>query len=138
MENEVEVRGPPVSKSFDDHGNPTKVIPDYPFLSSPWRLVGFLKCTYLAYHAYRCHCFCMLMWHKDSPCHEFLNYNSYVKAFSVEPVILCQAAEGFCRRYSAQLNSLYRKSDGESVQMYTSTCVLDLFFHNLHFVAALL
>lgn len=26
MENEVEVRGPPVSKSFDDQGNPTKVI----------------------------------------------------------------------------------------------------------------
>ncbi|XP_021806698.1 glycine--tRNA ligase, chloroplastic/mitochondrial 2 isoform X1 [Prunus avium] len=52
MENEVEVRGPPVSKSFDDHGNPTK------------------------------------------------------------------AAEGFCRRYSAQLNSLYRKSDGKTEYVY--------------------
>ncbi|TQD70178.1 hypothetical protein C1H46_044292 [Malus baccata] len=45
IENEVEVRGPPVSKAYDDQGNPTK------------------------------------------------------------------AAEGFCRRYSAPLNSLFRKSD---------------------------
>ncbi|RXH93417.1 hypothetical protein DVH24_013993 [Malus domestica] len=53
IENEVEVRGPPVSKAYDDQGNPTKV-----------------------------------------------------------------AAEGFCRRYSAPLNSLYRKSDGKTEYVY--------------------
>ncbi|PRQ57408.1 putative glycine--tRNA ligase [Rosa chinensis] len=52
MENEVEVRGPPVSKSFDDQGNPTK------------------------------------------------------------------AAEGFCRRYSVPLNSLYQKTDGKTEYIY--------------------
>ncbi|CAN6566503.1 unnamed protein product [Malus baccata var. baccata] len=52
IENEVEVRGPPVSKAYDDQGNPTK------------------------------------------------------------------AAEGFCRRYSAPLNSLYRKSDGKTEYVY--------------------
>ncbi|CAN6704021.1 unnamed protein product [Malus baccata var. baccata] len=52
IENEVEVRGPPVSKAYDDQGNPTK------------------------------------------------------------------AAEGFCRRYSAPLNSLFRKSDGKTEYVY--------------------
>ncbi|KAB2595345.1 glycine--tRNA ligase 2 [Pyrus ussuriensis x Pyrus communis] len=52
IENEVEVRGPPVSKAYDDQGNPTK------------------------------------------------------------------AAEGFCRRYSAPLNLLYRKSDGKTEYVY--------------------
>ncbi|XP_050386731.1 glycine--tRNA ligase, chloroplastic/mitochondrial 2 isoform X2 [Argentina anserina] len=52
LENDVEVRGPPVSKSFDDQGNPTK------------------------------------------------------------------AAEGFCRRYSVPLNSLYRKTDGKTKYIY--------------------
>lgn len=26
VENEIEARGPPVSKAFDQHGNPTKVF----------------------------------------------------------------------------------------------------------------
>ncbi|PON58809.1 Glycine-tRNA ligase [Parasponia andersonii] len=51
-ENEVEVRGPPASKAFDDQGNPTK------------------------------------------------------------------AGEGFCRRYSVPLDSLYRKVDGKIEYLY--------------------
>ncbi|KAF3445590.1 hypothetical protein FNV43_RR10766 [Rhamnella rubrinervis] len=51
-ENEVEVRGPPVSKAFDEQGNPTK------------------------------------------------------------------AGEGFCRRYSVALDSLYRKADGKTEYVY--------------------
>ncbi|KAK4782824.1 hypothetical protein SAY86_007198 [Trapa natans] len=52
MENEVEVRGPPVSKAFDDQGNPTK------------------------------------------------------------------AAEGFCRRYSVGMDSIFRKTEGKTDYIY--------------------
>ncbi|XP_045828215.1 glycine--tRNA ligase, chloroplastic/mitochondrial 2-like isoform X2 [Trifolium pratense] len=38
-EQEVEVRGPPVSKAFDQEGNPTKVM-----FSRPIRSVGFWPC----------------------------------------------------------------------------------------------
>jgi glycyl-tRNA synthetase len=36
LEEEVEVRGPPASKAFDDEGNPTKVF----FLFSLWSSFG--------------------------------------------------------------------------------------------------
>lgn len=37
----------------------------------------------------------------------------------------CQAGEGFCRRYSVALDSLYRKVDGESTQMMHTYMVLN-------------
>ncbi|KAL5560498.1 hypothetical protein UlMin_036709 [Ulmus minor] len=63
LENEVEVRGPPVSKAFDDQGNPTK------------------------------------------------------------------AGEGFCRRYSVPLETLYRKADGKTEYVYA--CIKESSRHAL-------
>lgn len=53
MENEVEVRGPPVSKAFDDQGNPTKVISDsLSFSSSP----NILLCLIMFTNVIACAC----------------------------------------------------------------------------------
>ena len=40
-ENEVEVRGPPVSKAFDEQGNPTKVLLAFPAFPFFWLLLFF-------------------------------------------------------------------------------------------------
>ncbi|CAL5381261.1 unnamed protein product [Camellia sinensis] len=81
VENEVEVRGPPVSKAFDHQGNPTK---DTVLIFKVGLGRGCTLCT------------------RDV---------DRVPCKSV-------AAEGFCRRYQVDVDSLYKKVEGKMEYVY--------------------